>query len=316
MENGYGYDDVYLVPNFGIVNSRSECDTSVRLGNMTFNLPVIPSNMKTVINADLAEYLAERNLFYIMHRFGVDVLAFAKRMRDKGLYVSISIGVNEFDLRNLEILKSAGIEPEYITIDVAHGYATYIKAAIKKVRGMFGNAFVIAGNVADYHGAKWLGECGASAVKVGIAAGAVCITAQKTGFSYPIFSSILDAAQAGYTLIADGGIKYHGDIAKALTAGATMVMAGGLFAGYDESPGEIIVLENGTKSKAYFGSASEYNKMRHKNVEGKRIFVPCRGPIQPLLDEIKEDLQSSISYAGGKDLSAFKYVKWGIRNGS
>lgn len=172
MGTGYGYDDVYLVPNFGIVNSRSECDTSVRLGNMTFNLPVIPSNMKTVINADLAEYLAERNLFYVMHRFGIDIVQFSRRMRDKGLYVSISVGVNETDLHNLEVLKNTGIEPEYITIDVAHGYATYIKAAIRKTRSMFGNAFVIAGNVADFGGAKWLGECGANAAKVGIAAGA------------------------------------------------------------------------------------------------------------------------------------------------
>lgn len=142
----------------------------------------------------------------------------------------------------------------------------------------------------------------------------VCTTKLKTGFSCPQFSAVLKcAAVANKPVVADGGIEHNGDIAKALAAGADMVMAGGIFAGFDESPGNTVEFtEHGhtVKRKEYFGSASEHNKGEKKNVEGRKIFVDYRGPIADKFKEIKEDLQSSISYSGGNDLSAFNGVKW------
>lgn len=305
------FDSICLVPKKGVVNSRSECDTSCSLCGYTFSLPVVPSNMKTVINEDLARYLCSKKIFYIMHRFGVDTVGFVERMKNDGLLASISIGVNSDSKSVLNNLLERGLDPEFITIDVAHGHAEYMREPIAFVKERFKKTVLIAGNVADGYGTKFLRDLGADVVKVGIASGSVCITRQKTGFFVPMVESIKDSAYNGVPIISDGGIKYHGDIAKSLVLGADMVMAGGLFAGYDESPGEIIVLESGEKVKAYFGSASEYNKGKHFHVEGKRIFVPCRGPIQNLLDEIKEDLQSAISYAGGSDIGAFKTVIWG-----
>jgi GMP reductase len=110
-------------------------------------------------------------------------------------------------------------------------------------------------------------------------------------------------AAGNVPIIADGGISTHGDIAKALACGATAIMAGSLFAGYDESAGDIIEID-GRRYKEYFGSASEFNKVQQRNIEGKKILVDYKGPMSSLIQELQEDLQSSISYAGGKDLTA------------
>lgn len=120
-------------------------------------------------------------------------------------------------------------------------------------------------------------------------------------------------------LIADGGIRCNGDIAKAIAFGATMIMAGSILAGYDESPGKIVTI-NGQSYKEYFGSASIFNKAEAKNIEGKKILVPYKGSIADTYKEMEEDLQSAISYAGGKDLSAltkcdYVIVKGTINNG-
>ena len=131
-----------------------------------------------------------------------------------------------------------------------------------------------------------------------------CITKNKTGFHRPMVTTIIECAEAAMVpIIADGGIKEHGDIAKAIACGATMVMAGSLFSGYDESAGDILEI-NGHKYKEYYGSASEFNKSRQQHIEGKRILVDYKGSMVRLLDELQEDLQSSISYAGGSDLTA------------
>ena len=138
----------------------------------------------------------------------------------------------------------------------------------------------------------------------------VCISKNKTGFFRPMVSTLEECVSvAKVPIIADGGIEQHGDVAKALVVGATMVMAGHLFAGYDISAGEIIEIED-RQYKEYFGSASKYNKREQKNIEGRKILIPYRGSIEDFLVELKQDLQSAISYAGGKDLSVFKNVQY------
>lgn len=146
----------------------------------------------------------------------------------------------------------------------------------------------------------------------------VCTTKLNTGFSRPQFSAVLDCAtNANVPIIADGGIEHNGDIAKALVAGATMVMAGGIFAGHIESPGEILTLcdEHGNeyaRKKVYYGSASEHNKGHKRNIEGRKILIDLKGPVKNKYDEITQDLQSSISYAGGHCLRDLLRTKWVI----
>jgi GMP reductase len=148
----------------------------------------------------------------------------------------------------------------------------------------------------------------------------VCTTKLQTGFSRPQFSAVLECSKsAKKPIVADGGITYNGDIAKALVAGADMVMCGGIFAGHDESPGERVtyVDERGNtigEGKSFFGSASEHNKNAKKHVEGKKIVVHIKGPIAETYQQITESLRSSISYAGGQDLSAFNSLEWVAHN--
>ena len=163
---------------------------------------------------------------------------------------------------------------------------------------------MIVGNVATPQAVIELQKWGANAIKCGIAGGHVCTTRLKTGFYRPMVSMILECAGvATVPLIADGGIAHGGDVAKALACGAHMVMAGKMFAGYDESAGDLIEIEE-RKYKTYFGSASEYNKDDQKYIEGKKILVDYNGSMKKLLKELHEDLQSSISYSGGKTISA------------
>ncbi|WP_199155655.1 IMP dehydrogenase, partial [Chromobacterium sp. ASV23] len=171
------------------------------------------------------------------------------------------------------------------------------------------NTFLIGGNVATAEAARDLESWGCDAIKAGIAGGRVCITKNKTGFHRPMVSTVRDCVSAvTVPVIADGGIVEHGDIAKALVCGATMIMAGSLFAGYDESAGDIVEI-GGKHYKEYFGSASQFNKGAYVNVEGKKILVEYKGSMGKLLRELQEDLQSSVSYAGGDCLSALREVE-------
>jgi len=305
------YKDINLIPRKCIVDSREECDTSIFLGKKKFVMPIFPANMKSVVSESTCIYLAKKGWFYTMHRFGVDPIDFTERMHKQGLFSSISIGINEDSQRDLSIMvKNA--EPEYITIDVANAWADRVKEKIAWIKTNLPNTFLIVGNVASAEAVEDLQSWGADCCKVGISGGKVCITRQKTGFFRPMISTLIDCVKvAKIPIIADGGVDYHGDISKSLVLGATMVMAGFLFAGYEEASGEVIEIE-GKEYKQYFGSASKYNKSELKNIEGKKILIPYRGSMDKLLKELKEDLQSAISYAGGKDISAFKNVKYSI----
>jgi len=303
------YGDVYLVPKKTVVDSRKECDTSVQFGPRRFAMPLYAANMKSVVDAETCEYFARRNWFYTMHRFNVDAVAFVRDMQAKGLFASISVGVNGDTLQQLAALKAAGLCPEYITLDVANGWCVKAERMIRFIKREFPDSFLIGGNIATAEAARELQEWGCDAIKAGIAGGRVCITKNKTGFHRPMVATVRDCAAAvSVPLIADGGIVEHGDVAKALACGASMVMAGSLFAGYDESAGEIVEID-GKHYKEYFGSASQFNKGEYKNVEGKKILVEYKGSIARLLHELQEDLQSSVSYAGGRELSALRAVQ-------
>lgn len=313
----FDYDNILLLPRKCRVESRSECNASVELGGRTFRLPVVPANMKTVLDEKICKYLAQNGYFYVMHRFDIDNVQFTKDMQSQTLFASISLGVKQADYETVDKFVAQEICPEYITIDIAHGHADSVKNMIQYIKAKLPEAFVIAGNVATPEAVIDLEAWGADATKVGVGPGKVCITKLKTGFGtggWQLSALKWCARVATKPIIADGGIRSHGDIAKSIRFGATMVMIGSLFAGHEESPGKTVEVD-GELYKEYYGSASDFNKGEYKHVEGKRILEPVKGPLKNTLIEMEQDVQSSISYAGGTKLMDIRKVNYVILGG-
>ena len=308
----FDYDNILLLPRKCRVESRSECDASVELGGRSFRMPVVPANMKTVVDETISLWLAQNGYFYVMHRFDLDNVQFVRRMHTEGAFASISLGVKKADYDTVDQLAAAGLMPEYVTIDIAHGHADTVKNMIGYLKEKLPKSFVIAGNVGTPEAIIDLENWGADATKVGIGPGKVCITKLKTGFGtggWQLSALKWCARVATKPIIADGGIRDHGDIAKSIRFGASMVMIGSLFAGHEESPGKTVEVD-GALFKEYYGSASDFNKGEYKHVEGKRILEPIKGKLADTLIEMEQDLQSSISYAGGQKLMDIRKVNY------
>ena len=308
----FDYENILLLPRKCRVESRSECDTSVALGGRHFRIPVVPANMKTVVDEQICIWLATRDYFYVMHRFDLDNVGFVRTMRKRDLYASISLGVKKADYATVDQLLAEGLAPDYITIDIAHGHADSLKNMIGYLKDKMPGAFIIAGNVGTPEAVIDLENWGADATKVGIGPGKVCITKLKTGFGtggWQLSALKWCARVATKPIIADGGIREHGDIAKSIRFGATMVMIGSMLAGHEESPGQTVEVD-GRRYKEYYGSASDFNKGEYRHVEGKRILEPIKGSLAETLIEMEQDIQSSISYSGGRKLMDIRKVNY------
>lgn len=316
------YSDISLVPKYSDVHSRVDCDTSLKIANHKFNLPIVPANMKSVIDMRLAKWMSENDYFYIMHRFD------RKLSDDVGLAnsedwktISFSTGVKMKDkIEVMNISKNSALRLDFLTIDIAHGYCNRMRIMLEHVKKNLPDTIVIAGNVTTPDAVVALSNWGADIVKIGIGQGSPCTTKDKTGFTVPMFTATKSCGDCYRSrddfdkahkipIIADGGVKCNGDIAKALVAGADLVMAGGMFAACTDSPAVTSTI-NDVPHKAYFGSASAENKGHNNNIEGKLTNI-CSNNMsyEEKLNEIKQDLQSSISYGGGKDLSCLKSIK-------
>jgi GMP reductase len=308
----FDYDNILLLPRKCRVQSRAECDAGVTLGPRRFRIPVVPANMKTVVDEPICAWLAQHGYFYVMHRFDIDNAEFVKAMHAQGVFASISLGVKQADYQAIDQLAAAGITPDYVTIDIAHGHADSVKNMIARLKEKLPGSFVIAGNVGTPEAVIDLENWGADATKVGIGPGKVCITKLKTGFGtggWQLSALKWCARVATKPIIADGGIRDHGDIAKSIRFGASMVMIGSLFAGHEESPGKTVEVD-GQLFKEYYGSASDFNKGERRHVEGKRILEPIKGRIADTLAEMEQDIQSAISYAGGRQLMDIRKVNY------
>jgi GMP reductase len=312
----FDYEHINLVPKLCVVGSRSECDTSLTFGKYKFKMPVVPANMECVINEELAEKLAVNNYFYILHRFLTDeqIIEFCKKMKDKSLYTSISVGVNEPSYKLLTQLHSFNLIPDYITIDIAHGHSIKMQAMIKFIYHLFGaqRPFIIAGNISTPDAVKDLESWGADACKAGIGPGMACTTYPATGFgSRGIQAFMIQecAKVATKPIIADGGIRVPGDIAKSIVLGASMCMVGGMFSSLKDSPGNVVMGTDGRMYKEFWGSASEHQSGKSNRIEGTKKLNLMQD--KTLLEEMKyleECLQSSISYGGGKVIDHLKTV--------
>ena len=310
----FSYDDICLQPTYSELDSRSKANTTIRFMGQDWKIPVIPANMADVISWDIADYLCENDYFYIMHRFNDANKKIPPKPIDHGCkFVHISLGVNDDSKREYEALDDA-IIPIVITIDVAHGHHKKVKEMVEFIRpGLkrgIKSGFIIAGNVATADGYKFLADLGVDAVKVGIGGGSICTTRFKTGFHVPTAFAVWDCAHNGerdVPIIADGGAKHFGDVAKALALGADMVMSGRWFAECIDSPAQI---EHGRK--IYRGSTSYEAKGHNTHIEGQTLEIERACTYQERLDEIQQAIQSSISYAGGTDLKALKTAKIGF----
>ena len=172
----FDYDNILLLPRKCPVESRSECDAGVELGGRKFRLPVVPANMKTVVDESICLWMAQNDYFYVMHRFDLDNVQFVRDMHGKGVYASISLGVKAPDRATVDQLAAENLVPEYITIDIAHGHADSVRDMIGYIKAKLPTSFVIAGNVATPEAVIDLENWGADATKVGVGPGKVCFT--------------------------------------------------------------------------------------------------------------------------------------------
>jgi len=313
MKTKFDFEEINLLPQLCVVDSRSEIDTSITFGPNKFRIPVVPANMQSVIDEAMAINLAQSGYFYILHRFDVDVVKFISKMKSLNLITSISIGVNQDSYELVERLIELDHIPDYITIDIAHGHALKMKRMLEFIKSKKIKSFIIAGNVSTPEAVLDLQSWGADAIKVGIGPGSACTTWPTTGFGSRNCqaSTIWNCIRVSQVpIVADGGIRVPADITKSVVLGASMVMVGGMLTGFQDSPGHLIEVD-GKKKKEFWGSASQYQSGKTNRIEGKKILIDYKD--KSILDEmiyLEECLQSSISYAGGKDVNSLSGVKW------
>jgi IMP dehydrogenase/GMP reductase len=320
VENGLTFDDVLIVPRRSSVYSRRDVSLKTRLvGDLTLDLPIISANMDTVTELEMATAMAEAGGMGVIHRFVDDPQTHADWVGRTPGHRFLALGVKPADLE--KIPQVDGLDG--VVIDVAHGHSDRVAETIAALREGYPGLWIVAGNVATAEGAWDLLEAGAHAIKVGVGPGAVCTTRIVTGCGVPQLTAVLKVRAAldrwwdaerrkarprvehPPALIADGGIRNSGDIAKALVAGADTVMIGSLFAGTDEAPGAVI-RENGQAFKLYRGMASQGAMDRvgsDRTPEGVSTLIPHKGSVKVLLAQLEGGIRSALSYCNSASIA-------------
>ncbi len=331
--NGLEFKDVYLIPQYSEIETRSQVDIGIVLPTDIFGnpwkieVPVISSNMDTVTGGSMAKAMYDAGGLGALHRF----MSIEKNIEEytyvRGHRVPsdcfVSVGVNRDSKERTQELYKAGAR--YFVIDIAHGHSKMMKDMIEWIKGEYNDVFLMAGNVATGKGAAQLAAWGADAVKIGIGPGAVCLTKNVTGVTVPQLGAIHDCYKAiskctwrtKPLIVADGGIREYGDVAKAIAAGADLVMIGGLFAGTDEAPGDLI-----DGKKVYRGMASR-DAMRAIRVgesmptpEGASVLIDSKGSVKNIVQDIAGGLRSAFSYSNARTMQEFwSNAQFGIKRG-
>ena len=303
------YDDILMVPSYNHWESRKVVDISMRckMGKLSLELPLMTTNMDTITEAAMANYIGSKGGIGVLHRY-MPIEDNVRMFKDCQHPVFVSIGCSKKDLERTEALRDAGAD--LFCVDVAHAHAKYVGRTLKQIRTMLGdNACIMAGNVATYAGADYLASSSADIIKVGIGGGSVCTTRIKTGFGVPNLTAIKNCARVDRSVVADGGIRYPGDIVKALAFGADFVMVGSLLAGTRPTPGPVKTKKNQAgeiiKVKVYRGMASsEVQKDYHggiaewKTSEGVATEVSYREDEDDIIADIIGGLRSGLTYGG------------------
>ncbi len=326
------FDDVLLTPNYSNV-LPSDVSTNTNLsGNINLQIPLLSSAMDTVTESKMAISIAKAGGLGIIHR-NLDIkrqIIEIKKVISKKLPVGAAVGAGSAEFKRAEALLKQNIT--MIVVDTAHGHTKKVAEIIKKIKKIKSkNTALCAGNIATPEAAKFLANLGVDVIKVGIGPGSICTTRMVAGIGMPQLSAILAVKKGlknkNVKIIADGGIKFSGDIPKALAAGADAVMIGSLFAGTDEAPGKIIK-KNGRFYKSFRGmgsigamnkgSADRYFQTKQKDKskyvpEGVEGLVKYKGGVSNIIFQLVGGLKSSMGYLGRKSIKDLrkkaKFVK-------
>lgn len=321
MRKALTYDDIQLVPEMSFIKHRSDINLNTRITtNYSLKVPFVASPMDTICGEQMAFEFAKFGGVGCIHRF-MSIEEQTKSVSSLINHIHFATVPIAYD--NMPIMAAIGTNGDYLEraqellhnganillIDVAHGHHENVKLAIEALRKLDGTFDIIAGNIATSRAALDLEAWGANGLRVGIGGGSLCTTRKKTGFGIPNVTCLEDVINAASVpVMADGGIRFAGDIAKALALGASSVMLGSLIAGTDESPGDIIKKDSGLY-KRYRGSASLETKIAHgqssHNVEGESTVIPYKGQVSYILKELIDDVKSALSYGGASTLEMF-----------
>ena len=317
---GLSYNDVLLIPQFSDIRSRNEVDISTKITpDITLKIPLIAVNMDTVTGVEMAIAIYKLGGIGYIGRFDepeiqADKISDIKKKGGESIGV---IGVKGDYLDRAEKLLKAGSLA--LHLDIAHAHSSHALEVIKNCKRRFPKISMIAGTVATYEGAYDLFKTGADSVKVGIGAGSICITRVNAGSGVPQITAIMEASRAknkfkNKFILADAGASSPGDVVKTLAAGADAYQGGSIFAGTDESPGEIVKID-GKLFKEYNGSTSLSEKKRqlqkdgnHKtntyvlHIEGVEGVVKYKGPLKKVVDEYLAGIRSGLSYSGARNI--------------
>ncbi len=321
--DGITFDDVLLLPGTTDFKRADVGLTTTLHPNLVLKLPVISSPMDTVTEEAMATSLATAGGLGIIHRnLSIEAqAAMVRNVRAKEFLVGAAVGIGSDFEDRVKALVEAGAH--VLVIDSGHGDTSFMVAAVTAIKKKYPKQIVMAGNVATREGAKHLIEAGADILRVGMGPGSICTTRIISGMGVPQITAIQEAVEAvkgtKVTVVADGGIKQIGDMAKALGMGASAVMVGSLLAGFDESPGEKVVVD-GTTYKHYRGmgsvgamkrgSAERYGQTKDTSsrkliAEGVEGLVKYKGAVSDYLDQIEGSLRSSFYYIGAKTVDEF-----------
>ena len=325
------FDDVLLTPKYSDV-LPSETDISLNLSKkINLKVPFLSSAMDTVTESKMAIAIAEAGGIGVIHR-NLNIKKQSKeviKVKKKKLIVGAAIGTNNEDLERARSLINNGCD--LIVIDTAHGHSAKVLKTLSKLKKINSNFPICVGNIATAEAAKKLYNSGADIIKVGIGPGSICTTRMVAGIGVPQISAIMEVKgvlkNKKIKIISDGGIKFSGDLAKALAAGADAIMMGSIFAGTDESPGKKFKIK-GKIYKQYRGmgsigamSSGSANRYFQKNFKDKSKFVPegvegrveYKGNVSKIIYQLKGGLRSSMGYIGAKNLNQIsknaKFIK-------